>query len=132
MPGTEGTLGPSWGAAPGRACESRAEPSHPWADVRAERLWALARHVRALAGSDPTRPLEVRMEVAPEVPDARACARSSLARELSYVLSHTVHHYALAAVLLRHQGVEPGPELGVAPATLRHWKESGRCAPPAG
>lgn len=98
----------------------------------ARRLWALARHVRALAGSDPTRPLEVRMEVAPEVPDARACARSSLARELSYVLSHTVHHYALAAVLLRHQGVEPGPELGVAPATLRHWKESGRCAPPAG
>ena len=43
MPGAEGTLGASWGAAPGRACESRAEPSHPWADVRAERLRALAR-----------------------------------------------------------------------------------------
>jgi uncharacterized damage-inducible protein DinB len=41
-------------------------------------------------------------------------------RELQFLASHTLHHYALIAALLRLQGVEPGEEFGVAPGTLEH------------
>jgi uncharacterized damage-inducible protein DinB len=47
---------------------------------------------------------------------------SSLARELQFLLSHTIHHYALIAVALRAQQVEPGAEFGVAPSTLEDRK----------
>lgn len=57
---------------------------------------------------------------------------STLGRELKFVLGHTIHHYALIAMCLRHFGVEPGADFGVAPSTLRYWKETDRCAPLAG
>jgi hypothetical protein len=53
-----------------------------------------------------------------------------MARELGMLLSHTVHHYALIAMLLRARGIEPPADFGVAPSTRAHWLES--CAPRAG
>lgn len=61
-----------------------------------------------------TGPLRVRQDGLP-------WAASSVERELQFLLSHTVHHFALIALILRLQGVEPGPEFGVAPATLEYW-----------
>ena len=55
-------------------------------------------------------------------------SRSSLARELQFVASHTLHHLALIGMLLRSLGMEPGPGFGTAPSTLRHRVE-GRQAP---
>jgi hypothetical protein len=55
------------------------------------------------------------------------CA-STVARELQFLLSHTVHHYALIALILRLQGFEPGEEFGVAPSTLAHWRREVVCA----
>src|SRR5215470_10416658 len=49
---------------------------------------------------------------------------SSLKRELQFLLSHTIHHYALIALVLRSQGFDPGAEFGVAPSTLRHWRKT--------
>jgi hypothetical protein len=49
-------------------------------------------------------------------------------RELQYLLSHTIHHYAIIGSILRAQGVEPGPDFGVAPSTLRHWGKAGGVA----
>jgi uncharacterized damage-inducible protein DinB len=46
--------------------------------------------------------------------------RSSLARELMFLHSHTVHHMALIAVLGRQRGLTLDDDFGVAPATLRH------------
>ncbi len=57
---------------------------------------------------------------------------STVEREILYVLSHTIHHYALIAMILRHLGQEPVDGFGVAPSTLRHWREVGRCAPLVG
>lgn len=45
---------------------------------------------------------------------------STLARELNFVLSHTVHHLALVAFMVRAGGRETPPGFGVAPSTLRH------------
>jgi hypothetical protein len=55
-------------------------------------------------------------------------AGSTVERELQVLMSHTVHHYALIAVALRMNGIDPGPEFGVAPSTLRYWKEQRACA----
>jgi hypothetical protein len=46
-------------------------------------------------------------------------SHSSIARELQSLKSHTIHHYALIAVLLRLQGIEPHEEFGVSTSTLR-------------
>lgn len=53
---------------------------------------------------------------------------STLGRELLFLLSHTVHHQALVALLLLPLGVAVDDCFGVAPSTLRHW---GKLAPAA-
>ena len=42
------------------------------------------------------------------------------ARELLVLLSHTVHHHALACERLRARGIDPGASFGVAPSPLAH------------
>lgn len=56
--------------------------------------------------------------------DSPVWSRSSVARELQSLLSHTTHHYALIAVALRLQGFEPRSEFGIAPSTLAHLKKA--------
>ncbi len=56
--------------------------------------------------------------------DGPQWAASSIARELQFLLSHTVHHYALIALILRLQGFNPAAEFGVAPSTLEHWQRA--------
>lgn len=55
----------------------------------------------------------------------RSWSPSSVARELQFLASHTVHHYALMALDLRARGLEPGPDFGVAPSTLRWESKQG-------
>jgi uncharacterized damage-inducible protein DinB len=76
------------------------------------------------------RPILVRDEEHPGAPLAVGWSRSSVARELQFLSSHTVHHLALIAMLLRSFGVEPGADFGVAPSTLRHREEDERCVRP--
>ena len=59
-------------------------------------------------------------------------SRSTLRRELQFLLSHTIHHFALIGLLLSFHGVEPGEEFGVAPSTLKHWRSQAECAPQPG
>jgi len=49
---------------------------------------------------------------------------SSARRELQSLLSHTIHHYALIAMILRLQGYEISSDFGVAPSTLQQWRKS--------
>ncbi|MCP3919659.1 MAG: DinB family protein [bacterium] len=86
------------------------------AAVAVEQIEALVERLAATVSPD-HRALETKQ-------DSRdAWTASSVERELAFVLSHTVHHYALIAVVLRANGVEPGEKFGVAPSTLRHWAE---------
>lgn len=52
--------------------------------------------------------------------DEPAWSGSSVSRELRFLLSHTVHHYALIAILLRVRGMDTPEGFGIAPSTLRH------------
>lgn len=51
--------------------------------------------------------------------------RSTIGRELQFLASHTVHHYAMIALLLHAQSVAVPAAFGVAPSTLTHWTETG-------
>jgi len=48
---------------------------------------------------------------------------SSIAREVEFVHSHTVHHHALIGEKLAGFGVVTGENFGVAPSTLEYWKK---------
>ena len=71
----------------------------------------------------PSDALDRGLRVAADATDEQAprrWTRSSLGRELRFLLSHTIHHYALVALLLRQRDIEPGSDFGVAPSTLAH------------
>ena len=56
------------------------------------------------------------------------CVPTSVVRELEFLLSHTIHHYALMAIMCRLLGQETEPGFGVAPSTLRHEQSLAVCA----
>jgi hypothetical protein len=47
---------------------------------------------------------------------------SSVGRELQFLASHTVHHYALIAIASRMQGIIPPDTFGIAPSTLKYMQ----------
>ena len=47
-------------------------------------------------------------------------SESTFARELQFLASHTVHHYALIAIASRMQGIMPDKQFGIAPSTLKY------------
>jgi len=102
------------------------------------RLGDLRGSFERLAQRDVERPLavamdcgEVELERSPRQAPARVSAvwsDSSVARELAFLVSHTVHHYALVGAMLRLQGIEPGRDFGVAPSTLTYERGQSLCA----
>ena len=46
---------------------------------------------------------------------------SSIERELEFLQSHTIHHYALVAFKLRSLDITVPPDFGIATSTLRFW-----------
>lgn len=50
-------------------------------------------------------------------------AESTLRRELLFLISHAVHHYALMKIIVEFQGCTPCDEFGVMPSTLAHQAE---------
>lgn len=96
---------------------------------RSAALERLERVVASLAGMselDADRALMVRVDSGEAA--ERFAGASSVGRELQFLVSHTVHHYAVIAVLLRVRGFEPGRDFGVAPSTLKHEAGSQACA----
>lgn len=66
--------------------------------------------------------LDVRGLVCADQPQITAA--SSVARELLYVLSHTVHHHAMIASIGKSLGVAVPERFGYAPSTLAHLREA--------
>lgn len=50
---------------------------------------------------------------------------SSLGRELLFLVSHTVHHYAIIKLLLEERGVSCDQAFGMAPSTLLYQRAAG-------
>jgi hypothetical protein len=68
------------------------------------------------------REVDVRMDTGES--EERPWTRSTVRRELQFLLSHTVHHYALIAMIC-HQHERPVDEdFGVAPSTLKYRRRA--------
>lgn len=79
-------------------------------------LSAAARRVERLGDCVLARPLSVRSMIS--VDGRRVLGRSSVARELAFVISHTVHHSAQIALLVHGLGPRALPNrFGLAPAS---------------
>ena len=72
-------------------------------------------------------PEEITAPVSIEVfPDGSSPAEelpSTARRELAFLISHTVHHYALLGSLLSKEGFSLPEDFGLAPATIRYIKQ---------
>jgi uncharacterized damage-inducible protein DinB len=71
------------------------------------------------------RPLRLKVLVSSALPPVEV--ESTVGRELSFVLSHTVHHNALIAVMAKTLGVPVPDRFGYAPSTLAYL-EKAACA----
>jgi uncharacterized damage-inducible protein DinB len=81
-------------------------------------LAAVAGLIRVVAGLDPSLlEREIDVEIQLDRAGTISHARSSFGRELLYVMSHTIHHNALVALMLRERGISVDPHLGLAPST---------------
>jgi uncharacterized damage-inducible protein DinB len=74
-------------------------------------------------------PVEIRLEAGG--PEEEQWSRSTVRRELQFLLSHTVHHFALIGMVLERHGVSVPDDFGVAPSTLKHWQSHLQQAPPS-
>ena len=92
------------------------------------RLGELKALLAKLGGRDLPASVTVKMD-SQETEGTAPRSSSSVERELQFLMSHTVHHFALIAVILRLNGRDVAQEFGVAPSTLRHWRETRACAP---
>jgi uncharacterized damage-inducible protein DinB len=117
------------GLEPGAIDYNRRGRSHRLETDRAyalDRIESLCRGLADLTFAQTGRELDVRAERGSD--DAQQSSRSSVGRELQFLISHTIHHYALVAIMLKLQGIDVAhehPDFGVAPSTLAHWKENG-------
>lgn len=84
-----------------------------------QRIAELLSRLELLHGLSLNTPLRIKMDTHSETEQHDLWTQSSLGRELQSVISHTVHHYALISLLMRHHGQEPPHDFGVAPSTLR-------------
>jgi hypothetical protein len=92
-----------------------------------EQILGIVRGLSQLTAGDEDRGLDIHVEDGGAGPDGVVVARSTVRRELDFLLSHTIHHYALIAVALRMDGFDPGEMFGVAPSTLRYLQGNRSC-----
>ncbi len=71
--------------------------------------------------------IEIVADFSSELNEARPVVPSSVARELMYAYDHAVHHLAMIKMGLKETcpTIEVNKEIGVAPSTVKHWKQAG-------
>ncbi len=85
------------------------------ARAEAVRLTAL---IARIATAPPSRAVDVL--AAPSRSAAPLTLNSTLARELAFVLSHTIHHCAILRIMLAARGISVPADFGFAPSTLAY------------
>ncbi|MGC9451484.1 MAG: DinB family protein [Oceanipulchritudo sp.] len=102
-----------------REREARVETDPALAVAEMEKL---RDRLEGLAGADLDRPLRVRMDDG----GGSAWSRTTLRRELQFLLSHSIHHYALVVSIATRFGITRFPEgFGVAPSTIHYRAQAG-------
>lgn len=84
-----------------------------------QRAHEVCQALLALGCEQLRRPVLMRSEFGRDA-EERSYAPSSQLRELEFLLSHTVHHFALIGAICGVEGIALPPDFGVAPSTLRY------------
>lgn len=88
------------------------------------RFKAVVNELNELPPNIANKQILVRLETAENTSvDADWCI-SSVLRELEFLQSHTLHHYALIAAKLSGRGIKVDKEFGVSPSTLEFWEKA--------
>lgn len=74
------------------------------------------------------RPVRISLRSVADRDEEPDWSESSIGRELQFLVSHTVHHFALIRQLLARAGVETAEGFGVAPSTLAALQREAECA----
>ncbi len=97
--------------------------------VAFQRLHSIGSALQKLGEAD----LEAAVEVKMDSGSSTEWSGSTLRRELQFLLSHSVHHYAIIAMICRAQDIAVPEDFGVAPSTLKYRcelrGEGPKCAP---
>ena len=96
-----------------RVRDSRLERELPLAKAI---LQGVVTDLAEIEPADLDRDLQVKMDCGGE----SEWASSSVRRELQFLLSHTVHHYAIIGMICRMQEHAVPQDFGVAPSTLKY------------
>lgn len=88
---------------------------------------AIIARLNTLTSADLARPVQSKVDCGGEDLDAM-WTDSTAPRELQFLISHTVHHYALIGMILRLQDLDVPADFGIAPSTLRHEGTLPTCA----
>jgi len=88
-----------------------------------DRINGIIERLGRLQRGEEERLVDVSMDKSERDAGGEVWSRATVRRELQFLRSHTVHHYALIAAVLRLLDVEPGEEFGVAPSTLEHRRQ---------
>lgn len=101
--------------------DSRARDRAPEQDpqVARARIEGLQQQLQALDINAVSKPIAVHLRGG-LAGEENFVSFSTLARELLFVASHAVHHYALIQMHCKAQGIVLGEDFGKAPATVRH------------
>ncbi len=85
----------------------------------------LDEHLQCILQFDESQPLDVLGDFSSELEEQRPLLRSTLGRELMYAYDHAVHHLAMIKMGLKSidRDASLSQEIGVAPSTLRYWKQ---------
>lgn len=76
--------------------------------------------LKTLAVLDFSQTILVRHERASDVTNEKSWCVSTLAREVEFLQSHTVHHYAIIGFKLANLGIKVDENFGVADSTLKY------------
>ena len=88
-------------------------------EYAASKMEELISFTKTLGGMNLDQALLVKMDSGVDHGVEERWSQSSLRRELQFLISHTIHHYALIATLCTREGLDFPTDFGVAPSTLR-------------
>ncbi len=100
-----------------REREARLEIDPAYASLQTH---SVIRRLHQLDASAGPLPLQVRVDCGDDSDTTPCESGSSVDRELQFLVSHSVHHYALIALIMKLEGKSPAAEFGVAPSTLQY------------
>ena len=100
-----------------RFSEIEKDPSAALQESHRIQVW-----LSAITAHEYDLPVQLCSEISIQDKQSALCT-STFQRELVFVASHAIHHYALVRIIRAMQGYELSTKFGYAPATLSHLRE---------